>query len=355
MNIKSFLIAGAAVLAAGTAVQAADLGAEPVDYVKVCDAFGSGYYYAPGTDTCIRINGYVRFNAIINRAAPGYGTSNHYFETRGQLNVHARSMTEYGPLVGWIQLEGNVGSRTGAPPAGSGFANILGVTAAILSLGPLTAGYDYSFWARRPIIDTFDSGEGDGFNGRDRTQFVALNWAVADGIGLALAAEDYRGRDGSANISTGQLPDLIANLMITSGPLQFQAGFGYGDRITATSWGANAAVRVNLDSLAKGDALVVGAVYAAGDDGWIDGQGNVGGVGYTAYSIYGSFLHFFSSQFGAAVSGEWRSDSGASLIAGQVRFIPVKNFTVTGEVQFLGTDFATTDTRGLFRLQRHFP
>jgi hypothetical protein len=255
-------------------------------------------------------------------------------------------------MVGWIQLEGNIGNRNNAIAAGSGFNNTLGVTAAILSLGPLTAGYDYSFWARRPVIDTFDTGEGDGFNGRDRTQFVALNWAVADGVGLAIAAEDYRGRDGTTNVSTGQLPDLIANLLVTSGPIQFQAGFGYGDRAT-TSWGANAAVRVNLDSLAKGDAFVLGAVYASGDDGWIDGAGNA--LAADAYSVYASFLHFFSSQVGAAVSGEWRSDSGASLLAGQVRFTPVRNFTITGEVQAVGVDFSNNDVRGLLRFQRNYP
>lgn len=26
---------------------------EPVDYVRICDAFGTGFFYAPGTDTCI--------------------------------------------------------------------------------------------------------------------------------------------------------------------------------------------------------------------------------------------------------------------------------------------------------------
>ena len=29
--------------------------AEPVDYVKICDAFGVGFYYIPGTDTCLNV------------------------------------------------------------------------------------------------------------------------------------------------------------------------------------------------------------------------------------------------------------------------------------------------------------
>lgn len=28
--------------------------AEPVEYVRICDAFGAGFHYVPGTDTCLR-------------------------------------------------------------------------------------------------------------------------------------------------------------------------------------------------------------------------------------------------------------------------------------------------------------
>ena len=54
MKLKSLLFGSAAVLAAGTGAQAADLPTvEPVEYVRICDAFGTGYFYIPGTDTCL--------------------------------------------------------------------------------------------------------------------------------------------------------------------------------------------------------------------------------------------------------------------------------------------------------------
>jgi hypothetical protein len=31
--------------------------AQPVEYVKVCDAYATGFYYIPGTDTCLKIGG----------------------------------------------------------------------------------------------------------------------------------------------------------------------------------------------------------------------------------------------------------------------------------------------------------
>ncbi|RWE18907.1 porin, partial [Mesorhizobium sp.] len=35
---------------------------EPAEYVKICDVYGSGYFYIPGTETCLRIGGYVRYD-----------------------------------------------------------------------------------------------------------------------------------------------------------------------------------------------------------------------------------------------------------------------------------------------------
>ncbi|PRA81773.1 porin [Ochrobactrum sp. MYb29] len=67
MNIKSLLLGSAAALVAATGAQAADaiVAAEPesVEYVRVCDAYGAGYFYIPGTETCLRVSGYVRYDA----------------------------------------------------------------------------------------------------------------------------------------------------------------------------------------------------------------------------------------------------------------------------------------------------
>ena len=64
MKLKS-LILGAAGMFAVTGAQAADLppAPEPVDYVRVCDAFGSGFFYIPGTDSCLRLRGRLRTEA----------------------------------------------------------------------------------------------------------------------------------------------------------------------------------------------------------------------------------------------------------------------------------------------------
>src|SRR5918911_2524899 len=67
--VKSLLLGSAASLVAIAGAQAADLPvkAKPVEYVKVCSVYGAGFFYIPGTDTCLKVGGFVRgeynFNA----------------------------------------------------------------------------------------------------------------------------------------------------------------------------------------------------------------------------------------------------------------------------------------------------
>ena len=45
---------------AGVAGVSAPAQAEPVEYVKICSLYGDGFFYIPGTDTCLKIGGFVR-------------------------------------------------------------------------------------------------------------------------------------------------------------------------------------------------------------------------------------------------------------------------------------------------------
>jgi hypothetical protein len=66
MNIKSVLFGSAAALSAVSSAHAADAVVvaepEPAEYVKICDVYGAGYFYIPGTETCLRVGGYVRYD-----------------------------------------------------------------------------------------------------------------------------------------------------------------------------------------------------------------------------------------------------------------------------------------------------
>ena len=66
--IKGLILGSAAGLFAIGGAQAADLPvkAKAVEYVKICSLYGAGFYYIPGTDTCIKLGGYLRVDMGVN-------------------------------------------------------------------------------------------------------------------------------------------------------------------------------------------------------------------------------------------------------------------------------------------------
>src|SRR6478735_7872443 len=107
MNIKSLLLGSAAALAVVPGAHAADAivaaEPEPLEYVRICDAYGKGYFYIPGTETCLQIGGKVRTEAQWGDAYGGHGTAGDWqygtlWHTRAELNVNTATDTEYGPL-----------------------------------------------------------------------------------------------------------------------------------------------------------------------------------------------------------------------------------------------------------------
>src|SRR3974377_1880771 len=59
--VKSLLLGSAAGLVVVGGAQAADLPvkAAPVQYVKICNLYGAGFFYIPGTDMCLNVGGWV--------------------------------------------------------------------------------------------------------------------------------------------------------------------------------------------------------------------------------------------------------------------------------------------------------
>jgi hypothetical protein len=55
--VKSLILGSAATLVAMSGAQAADLPvkAKAVEYVRICSLYGAGFFYIPGTDTCIKL------------------------------------------------------------------------------------------------------------------------------------------------------------------------------------------------------------------------------------------------------------------------------------------------------------
>jgi hypothetical protein len=107
---KKLILGSVAGLLAVGGAQAADLPvkAKAVEYVRICSLYGAGFFYIPGTDTCIKIGGYLRADVTFNGGAHGtpawngdLGQQNRYRDyfvarSRMALTVDTRTATEYG-------------------------------------------------------------------------------------------------------------------------------------------------------------------------------------------------------------------------------------------------------------------
>src|ERR1700742_548921 len=116
--VKSLVLGSAAALVAVGGAQAADLPvkAKAVEYVRVCSLYGAGFWYIPGTDTCIKIGGYLRvdtsFNGGNNYGQPAWsgdsGQRNRFYDdfvarSRFALQIDTRTATEYGVVRTFAQ------------------------------------------------------------------------------------------------------------------------------------------------------------------------------------------------------------------------------------------------------------
>ncbi|ASY68162.1 porin [Sinorhizobium fredii] len=172
MNIKSLLLGSAAALAAVSGAQAADAivaaEPEPMEYVRVCDAFGTGYFYIPGTETCLKIGGFIRVQGDFGRDAAdrryneedfgGQSTSDWDMFSRAYISFDAKSDTEYGTLTGFFAAEFNADNDT---DEGDSFID---VDEAYIQLGGLKAGFFYSWWDKGLNGETDSLGNVTEFN-----------------------------------------------------------------------------------------------------------------------------------------------------------------------------------------------
>jgi hypothetical protein len=121
-TVKTLLLGSAAGFVAVAGAQAADLPvkAKPVEYVRICPLYGAGFYYVPGTDTCLKLGAYLRFQiesdasggtTFMNGASGLYtrtDTPNTNHRVRAAFSWDSRTQTEYGTLRmyfrgGWEQ------------------------------------------------------------------------------------------------------------------------------------------------------------------------------------------------------------------------------------------------------------
>lgn len=358
--VKSLLLGSAAGIAAVAGAQAADLPsrkAAPVEYVRVCSAYGAGFFYIPGTDTCLRVGGRVRAEYAVGTKfgdfQDAYGT-----RARGRLNVDARTATAYGTLRAFFRYEitnnsglYNSGSitplNTGAVIAGP-FRNTSSATStnldlAFIQFGPITAGRAQSFFDFYANDYNFASTR----TSDTRLNLLAYTATFGSGFSATISLEDrvsgtsnrelpgvtftpsvlgvVPGAFSTTTVVQGQdYPDLVASLRVDQGWGSAQLSGALGQRKYATAlptvavpspidgdemiWAIQGGVKINLPMLAAGDNLILQAAYADGALGylgWYPGTFGVGRLGT---------LTLADAQINA-LTGSVDNSSGFSLVA----------------------------------------
>lgn len=145
MKIRSLVLAASVSLPALSAAKAADAvvvpQVEPADYVRVCDVYGAGFHYIPGTETCFNLGGYLRFDTVV-AGAPAQNLEGDDYQVntalRTRLNFDIREETEAGTLRAFVRLQNT--NR-------SGTENDVSMDQGFVQLGGLLAGYRDSMWS----------------------------------------------------------------------------------------------------------------------------------------------------------------------------------------------------------------
>jgi len=382
--VKSLLLGSAAGFAAVAGAQAADLPsrkAAPVEYVRVCSAYGAGFFYIPGTETCLRVGGRVRAEYVVGERfgeSDAYGT-----RARGRLNIDARTATAYGTLRTFIRYEltnnsgmyvnGGNGFNVGGTVAGFATASASATTSlvdlAFIQFGPITAGRAQSFFDFYASDFNFNSIR----TADTRLNLLAYTATFGSGFSATISLEDRvsgagtgGGRDlgvgslaGAALVRQGQdYPDLVGSLRVDQGWGSAQLSGAIGNRKGASAigavavqgdefvWAIQGGVKLNLPMLAAGDTLFLQAAYADGALGYLGYTGS--GVGAFGLGRIGNLALFDTAL--NTVTGSMKNSTGYSLVAAFRHFwTPTLRSEISASYSELKLGYVTPGTVGLQR------
>ena len=390
MKLFKGMMLGAAAVATATTAQAADLpvAPEPVDYVRICDAYGARFFYIPGTETCLRVGGRVRADYRFQDFA-GTGPNNWdaktdestRFRARGYIRLDARTQTEFGLLRTYTDVWFTSNN--------SAFASAGGNTEmweAFVQLGGFTFGRTGSFfdgWTG----ESWGSQIGQGLD--SRANVLAYTAAFGNGMSASVSVEaDNGGRAGGflGGYARGghRIPALVGKLSVNQGWGQAhlsgvvrnnQASTAPVD--SATGWALAASARFNLPMLGSNTGLGLRAAYADGAIGYIhegysgyDATVNAAGTGLstsTGWGIAAGLTHSFTSTVSASLQGQYWSidalgtanDVDAWSAHGTLAWTPVSGLVIGAEMEYRNEDFGVggtdnDDLTATFRVQRTF-
>ena len=371
MNIKSLLLGSAAALVAASGAQAADavVAAEPeaVEYVRVCDAYGAGYFYIPGTETCLRIHGYVRYDAkggdrVYARTASDIDRDTWGKNARATLRFSTASETELGTLKTYTELRYNWNGGGDGEEDAYGSSENSSLRYAYIQLGGLRVGLDESAFV------TFPGYLGNVINddvilaGGYRTNLISYTFTGGNGFSAILSFE--QGGNGDADVDV-TLKDYMPHVV---GGLKYAGGWGSIAAVAAydarnEEWAGKVRGDVNITD--RFSVWVMGG-YKSNDDHYAIANGESYRV---IDSFYGTWGGDWAVWGGAAFKATEKAtfnlqlaydDSETFEATANVAYQLVPGFTITPEVTYVQWNDKNTSLdgkdafQGMVRFQRSF-
>jgi opacity protein-like surface antigen len=353
MNIKSMLLGTAAGLLVASAASAADLPGEvvpaAVDYVKVCDTFGAGFFYIPGTETCLDISGRVRFRVsawVYDDDSDDEDEDDTEFEFRadGRVDFDARTMTEYGQLRSFFRIAADGGEDS------YGERDAF-VDAAFIQLGYLTVGYAGDLFNG----DVLYGVEGFGYfvGDQDRLQITVLADDLGGGFyvgGSITTQEDGTLRTGFDDVDDQLM--LQAAVGIGGQPWgSFDLSFAYAptdEALYDDAWAIKATAEI-----AATDALKARLTAAYGTDFDNDELITLGAaVAYTAtdaLTVYAGVRYDILDEDGPG------DDEDAFALQAGVDYTVTDGLILTGEVNYVDAGDGDDEFfKGIVQLTRNW-
>jgi hypothetical protein len=323
---------------------AAGSGPQSLQYVKICSLYGAGFYYMPGTDTCIKVGGFVRAEVNVNAGgsysvvSSGDFDSNSFnglddWRSRAGVTFDARSQTEYGTLRSYFVLASTSdNSQSGSPSGGPGLNSgnpggagknpytRLWSNAAFIQFAGFTAGKTGSFFD----FDLMPYSNQTNFWGSNLAgggiEVFAYTAQFGNGLSASISAENPNGHRisilstnaataggntapwnvGTTQYGNQQVPDVVGNLRIDQawGSAQVMGAYhqltanstasAAGAEMDGSGWAFGAGLKLNAPMLGKGDYAIAQFTVSEGATLY---SGSGMGNGFALTSNNGATLH----------------------------------------------------------------
>ncbi|TGQ40779.1 porin [Mesorhizobium sp. M00.F.Ca.ET.216.01.1.1] len=374
MNIKRLLLGSAAALVAVTGARAADAVVvaepEPAEYVKICDVYGAGYFYIPGTETCLRIGGYVRYDigaGDIGSFDGAKATDRQDGDVQDTWKKNARftfktwtgQETELGTLKTYTEMRFNFGNTATSNAA---FDKGVSVKFAWIQLGGLRVGKDES------AFDTFIGYAGNVIQdtlvpyGDFDTNVVQYYFDAGNGFSAVVSLEEGSGEIGTID---SYVPHVVGGVKYTQGWGAITGVVAYDSNYEEVA----GKVRLDVKPMDNLSLFIMGG-YGT-DDNLTDDAGNIidaHGRGFYKqwsgnWAVWGGGTYTINEK--TSFNAQLSYDEGKNFgVAANIAYEIVKGLKATAEVDYLhlGEDTVTNFTKadkensigGILRFQRSF-